>query len=119
MDEDKRLKGATGWQYRPRQKSAKLGDEVFSYLKQHHREFTKNAALVDAWEAVIPATLRPFCRLDKRVGNTLYLQAAPGPYMHHLQMLSTELLERIKQVAPRCGVQKIRVVPMQKDANGR
>ena len=119
MDEDKQLKGALGWQYRPKQKSTKLGDEVFSYLKKHNRMLMKNATIVDIWETVVPPTLKPFCRLDKRVGNTLYLQAAPGQYMHQAQMLSTELLERIKQLAPRCGVQKIRVVPIQNKANGQ
>ena len=118
MDEDKQLKGALSWQYRPKRKASPLGDEVVSYLKHRDRTFTKNATLVDIWETVVPPTLQPYCRLDKCVGNTLYLQAAPGPYMHQAQMLSTELLERIKQLAPRCGVQKIRVVPMQNKVNG-
>jgi len=112
MDEDKQLKGATGWQYRPRRTDSRLGNEVLSYLKQHDREFTKNAAIMDAWNSVVPPSLQPYCRLDKRAGNTLYLQAMPGPYMHQLQMLSGELLERIRQLAPRCGVQKIRIIPL-------
>ncbi|MEN8127576.1 MAG: DUF721 domain-containing protein [Planctomycetota bacterium] len=113
MDEDKQLKGALDWQYRPKRKASQLGDEVVSYLKRRDRALTKNAVLVDIWEMVVPPTLQPYCRLDKRAGNTLYLQAAPGPYMHQAQMLSSELLERIKQLAPRSGVQKIRVVPLQ------
>ena len=111
MDEDKRLKGALDWQYRPRRTDARLGDEVVSYLTQRDRAFTKNAAIVDIWKEVIPPTLQPFCRLDKRVGNALYLQAEPGPYMHQAQMLSGELLDRIRELAPRCGIQKIRIVP--------
>jgi hypothetical protein len=112
MDEEKRLKGASSWQYKPRHAESCLGDEVCSFLEQRNRAFTKNAAIVDIWEAVIPPTLQPFCRLDKRVGNTLYLQAEPGPYMHQAQMLSGELLERIKCGVPRCGIKKIRVVPI-------
>lgn len=115
MDEDKRLKSASGWQYKPRRTDSRLGDELVSYLTQRSRTWTKNAALVDIWEQVVPPTLQPFCRLDKRVGNTLYLQAEPGPYMYQAQMLSSELLNEIKQQAPRCGIQKIRVVPLQKN----
>lgn len=114
MDENKWLKSASGWQYRPRRTDARLGDELVSYITQRSRTWTKNAALVDIWERVVPPTLQPFCRLDKRVGNTLYLQAEPGPYMHQAQMLSSELLNEIKQQAPRCGIQKIRVTPLQK-----
>lgn len=111
MDEDKQLKSALRWQYQPRHTESCLGDEVFSYLKRRNRALLKNATLVDIWEAVVPPTLRPFLQLDKRTGNTLYLQAEPGPYMHQAQMLSGELLERIQTIAPRCGIQKIRVVP--------
>ena len=117
MDEEKQLKGALSWQYKPRRTESCLGDEVYSYLNRRHRAFTKNASIVDAWEAVVPPTLQPFCRLEKRVGNILYLQAEPGPYMHQAQMLAGELLERIKCSAPRCGIQKIRVVP--KRNNGK
>ncbi|MHC4237408.1 MAG: DciA family protein, partial [Planctomycetota bacterium] len=67
----------------------------------------------DAWEAVVPPTLKRFCRLDKRAGNTLFVQAQPGPYMHQLQMLSGELLEQIQRAAPRCGIRKIRVTVIQ------
>jgi hypothetical protein len=111
MDENRQLKGASNWQYRPKRTDARLGDEIVSYLTQRSRTLTKNAALVDVWERIVPPTLQPFCQLDKRVGNTLYLQAEPGPYMHQAQMLSKELLDEIKQQAPRCGIQKIRVVP--------
>lgn len=110
MDE-KQLKGALSWQYKPRPTESCLGDEVCSYLKNRAPAFTKNASIVDAWKSVVPPTLQPFCRLDRRAGNTLYLEAEPGPYMYQAQMLSGELLNRIKQLAPRCGVQKIRVVP--------
>ena len=119
MDEEKQLKGALDWQYKPKRTDARLGDEVVSYLTRRDRALTKNATLVDIWEHVVPPTLQPFCRLDKRVGNTLYLQAEPGPYMHQAQMLSSELLEQIKQHAPRCGVQKIRVVPKQENNGNR
>ena len=113
MDEDKQLKGASSWQYRPRRTDSRLGDEVASFLSQRGRTFTRNATLVDIWKRVIPPTLQPFCQLDKRVGNTLYLQAEPGPYMYQAQLLSKELLERIKQQAPRSGIQHIRVAPKQ------
>jgi len=115
MDEDKWLKSASRWQYKPKRTGSRLGDEVVSYLTQRTQTWTINAALVDIWKQVVPPTLQPFCRLDKRVGNTLYLQAEPGPYMYQAHMLSSALLNEIKQQSPRCGIQKIRVVPLQKN----
>lgn len=115
MDEDKQLKGASSWQYRPKRTDSQLGEEIASFLSQRERTFTRNATLVDIWKRVIPPTLQPFCQLDKRVGNTLYLQAEPGPYMYQARILSKELLEQIKRQAPRSGVQQIRVVAKQRN----
>jgi hypothetical protein len=115
MDEEKQLKSALDWQYKPRHTESLLGNEISSYLKKRHRTFVKNASIIDTWETFIPFAMRPFCQLEKCVGNTLYLQVQPGPYMHQAQMLSDELLEKINQRAPRCGIRKIKIVPMKKN----
>ena len=112
MDENKRLKSATDWQFRPKRTGSRLGDEIVVYLEKRSRMWTRNATVMDIWQQVVPSALQPFCRLDKRVGNTLYLQAAPGPYLYQVQNLSDELLDAIKQQAPRSGIQKIRVMPL-------
>ena len=39
MDEEKRLKGASSWQYKPRHTESCLGDEVCSFLEQRNRAF--------------------------------------------------------------------------------
>lgn len=114
-DEDNKLKGALHWQYRPRRTESSLGEEIVSYLKQRDQMLTKNAGVLDVWDEIIPPELAPHCCLDKRVGNTLYIQARPGAYMSRIQLLSGELLEKIRHFAPRCGIQKIRVIPLQKN----
>lgn len=111
MDEDNLLRGASSWQYKPRRTEHRLGEEIMSYLQQHSRGFEQNAALLEIWPQVIPAYLRDYCRPGKRAGNTLYVEVTPGPYMHQLQTISGEVLNNIKQLAPRCGVQKIRLLP--------
>ncbi|MCE5186443.1 MAG: DUF721 domain-containing protein [Planctomycetaceae bacterium] len=114
-NEDKYLRSATHWQQRPKNPDRKLGGEIFAYLQQRSDALEKNAALVEAWEAVVPAELSPYCRLDKRAGGVLYVQAMPGPYMYRVRVCSDELLERLKQAVPRCGINKIKVVPMEKE----
>jgi len=113
MDEDSQLRGATGWQYKPKRTDSRLGDEITSYLKQHLHAFEKNATIVDIWSQVIPPALRDYCRPDKRVGNTLYVQVMPGTYMYQMQTMAGEVLERMKQISPRCGIQKIKIIAMQ------
>ena len=113
MEEDNRLCGAASWQYKPKPTGSRLGNEITSYLKRHHRTLEKNAAVVDVWRQAVPELLRNHCKLDKRVGNTLYVQVVPGAYMHQMKMQAGEVLERIRQMAPRCGIQKIQMIPMQ------
>ena len=109
---EEQLRGAASWQFKPRQTGSRLGDEITSYLKQHHRTFEKNASIVDIWRQVVPESLQDYCRLDKRVGNTLYVQVMPGAYMHQMQMTAGEIVEKIKQLSPRCGIQKMRLMPI-------
>jgi hypothetical protein len=116
--EDLYLRGATGWQYRRKRTESGLGQEIFSYLQQHSKAFEKNAPLVDLWKTIVPAGLAPFCRLDKRVGNVLYVQAMPGPYMHQVKMHSAELLDSIRRAIPRSGICSIKVVPMEEMNKG-
>ncbi|MHC5082514.1 MAG: DciA family protein [Planctomycetota bacterium] len=116
QNEDDYLRGACSWQWKIKRKDSRLGAEIFSYMKRRDRSFEKNAIIVDVWESVIPPSLQPYCRLDKRVGNALYVQAMPGPYMHQLQMLSDQLLDRIHDLAPRSGIQKIRISPMDRQS---
>ncbi len=112
MEEDDLLRGAASWQYQRKDTSSRLGQEITSYLDRRNRDFIKNAAIVDAWQDVVPELMRPYCRLDKRDGNTLTVQVAPGPYMHQMQMQADEIIDRIKQAVPRCGIQKLRLIPM-------
>ena len=112
MSDDDILRGAASWQFKPKHTDLRLGDEITSYLKQHHRAFEKNAAIIDVWPQIVPELLQRHCRLDKRVGNTLYVQVMPGAYMHQIRMMTDEILEKMKQLAPRCGVRKIRIMPM-------
>lgn len=112
MNEDDLLKGASSWQWKRKQTHSRLGDEMSSYFTQRSRSFEKNSAIVDAWQRVVPPMLQDYCRLDKCEGNTLYVQVQAGPYMHQAQMVCSEWIDQIRQQCPRCGITKIRLMPM-------
>ncbi len=111
IDEEQLLRGAGSWQYRPPRIDRRLGEEIDAYFQQHSRTMEKNAALLDLWPQVVPPLLAEHCRPGKRVGTTLFVEVTPGPYMHQMQMLSGQVLEAIRALSPRCGIQKIRVTP--------
>ncbi|MHC4926502.1 MAG: DciA family protein [Planctomycetota bacterium] len=112
MKEDDLLKGASSWQWKVKPTSSRLGDELFSYFEQRSRTFEKNSAIIDAWQEIVPPAIQRVCMLDKCVGNTLYVQVMAGPYMHQVQMLTGEWIDRLRQRCPRCGITKIRLTPM-------
>lgn len=114
-NEDKLLKSSTQWQKKPRASEVRLGNEAASFLKRHHRQFAKNAALTDAWEEVLPAGLKPYCRLDSFQGGVLTVQAATGPYMHQLQLMQSELIAELARRCPRVPITKLHIHPMKVD----
>lgn len=111
-NEESYLRSATNWQHKSKSAEAGLGREIFSYLQQHNKAFEQNAVIVEAWKSIVPPGLEPYCRLDKRVGNVLYIQAQPGPYMYQAQVMAGELQESLRRAAPRCGICRIKVIPM-------
>lgn len=115
--QDALLKSATQWQAKPYSRCRRVGEEAELFLCRGQREYSKNALLVEAWNDLIPQGLKPYCRLDKRAGNVLTIQAAPGPYMHQIQMMQSELLAELHRQCPSVGIQKLRIIPL-KD-NGR
>jgi hypothetical protein len=111
VDEEKLLRGAGSWQYQPKPAERRLGEEIVSYLERHSRTFEKNASLLEIWEQALPPVLRGQCRPGKRTGNTLYVEVTPGVFMHEMQTRSGEVLEKLQQLSPRCGIRKIQIVP--------
>ncbi len=112
LKEDKLLRSAVQWQYRPRSYCCRADNEAAGFLARHKRRLQRNAALVDAWEAIVPPGLKPWCRLDSVAGQVLTIQAAPGPYMHQIQIMQYELLAELRRQCPAAGIRKLRVIPL-------
>lgn len=114
--QEKLLHSATQWQKKPYSRCRRLGEEAASFLQRNQKEYNKNADLVDVWETLIPQGLKPYCRLDRRTGNVLTIQAAPGPYMHQIQLMQNELLNELHRQCPRVGIQKLRIIPLKENS---
>ena len=109
-EEDRLLKSATQWQKKSPWRCCQVGDEAALFLSRGRREYSKNALLIEVWNDLIPQGLKPYCRLDKRVGNVLTIQAAPGPYLYQIVMMQNELLAELHRQCPSAGIQKLRII---------
>jgi len=116
LKQDRLLRSATQWQKKPAARCFRADQEATAFLQRRAAQLKRNALLVDAWEALIPPGLKPWCRLDSYAGHVLTIQAAPGPYMHQLQMMRNELLAELHRCCPTAAVRKLRIIPM-KDSN--
>lgn len=114
-NEDQLLQSATQWQKKSFMSCRRAGDEAAQFLRRNERDYNRNAALVDAWESIVPPGLKPWCRLDRRDGNVLTIQAAPGPYMYQITMMQDELLEELHRRCPGAGVQKLRIISLKEN----
>jgi hypothetical protein len=110
-DEEKLLQSAVKWQYKPRRTSEQLGGKTEAYLKRNERRFKKNTQIVDVWEGLLPEGLSEHCNISGISGQTLELEVDTGTYMHELKLMSSELVEHLRQTCPGCGIKKIKLRP--------
>ena len=108
--EDDLLRSATAWQWRKKNRTSQLGSQIQSFLNSHQKSFDQAACLIDAWEQMVPVGLKKYCRLDGFEQGELTVRAIPGPYMHQLKMVQSELVKELKKKCPRSGLRKIRLV---------
>ena len=111
MDQEKLLRSATGWQRRGRQTTSRAGLNANAYLQMKQRQLGKSTAVVDVWQEVLPPQFYEHCTLAKVTSDAIYVEVDPGPYMHEMQMLNTELVEHIRNRCPSSGIKKIILRP--------
>lgn len=111
FDEDRKLKGAVGWQKKPRPSGMGLGGEIQAYLTRRGKELSRNASLMDLWAGAIPGALAERCRPESIQSGTLRVEVEPGPWMHELRMMTRELLDYFQEHCPRNPVRRIVLVP--------
>ncbi len=110
MDDEERLLSIGARRSRAK-KTTRLGPSAQAYLDRRDARLKKNCSVVDIWHQVLPQELYDHCRLIGILGGTLRVEAEPGPYMHEMRMLSSELVEHLQNRCRRAGVKRIVLVP--------
>lgn len=110
FNEDHLLRGALGWQKSRRARTSRLGDSAKEYFGSRLGRLKKNAAVVDALDEVLDSQFGEHCRLRSISGGVVRLEVDPGPYMHEVRLMSSELIEVLRRECPRAGLRSIKVV---------
>ena len=74
------------------------------YLNKRTSSLSKNAAVVDIWQEILPEVFYEHCSLAGMSRGVLHIEVDPGPFMHELQVLSSEILSHLHS---RCGITDI------------
>ncbi len=106
-DDEKLLRSVGAWRKKPVNRTESAGLIAKSYLGGKSRELKRNATAVDAWQDILPAGFYEHCSLASISGGVMTLYVDPGPYMHELRLISSELLGHIQQRCPQAGIRKI------------
>ena len=89
----------------------KLGAQIDLYLNNKRAGLKKNTLVVDSWQEILPGELQNHCTLAGISRGTLLLEVDPGPYMHEMKIMNTELLNEIQDRCPGAGIKKINLRP--------
>lgn len=109
---DTLLRGAVGWQKRPADTAVAAGKAAADFLDARQRQWAKQIAVVDAWQAIAPPGLKDRCQLLDFRGRTLVIAAPPGPYRHQLEIVKTELVKQLQRLCPKAGVSRIEIITL-------
>ncbi len=116
-DQDQLLRSVHANQRKKKPPAAAIGKVLHGYLDRRTRQLKKNTDIVDIWKEAIPQQMYEHTRLVEIKAGMLTIETQPGPYMHEMQLMKTEL---IKYLQARCGLNKVKKIiirPASKPAN--
>ena len=62
-----------------------------------------------AWEQVLPPSLRDHCRIGGLRGGCLRIAVDGASYMYELQLCKTELLKELQRLCPGVGLHRMQI----------
>lgn len=115
QNEDELLAGATSWQRRRRETTSSIADSGHRYLGFNLRRLKQSAKIVDAWQELVPEEMAAHCSIRKIEGGVIEVEVAPGPYMHEMRLMSSELVSHLRDICGQGKITKIKLVAKDSD----
>lgn len=113
--ENRLLRGALEWRGKKRERTGRVGDIAKEYLGKRARRLKRNAEVVDALGEVLDSQFGEHCKLVSISGGVVRFEVEPGPYMHEMKLMSSELIEALKVKCPRAGLREIKIAAKNSD----
>ncbi len=110
VDEDALLKGAVSWQWRKRDTTSSIADSGHSYLGANLRRLKDSAKIVDAWQELLPDEMMEHCSISKIKNGVIEVEVDSGAFMHEMRLMSSELVEHLRDICGRGKIKKIKLV---------
>lgn len=108
LTDEERLLNAAAWTLPKKPgNTKKLGAQIELFLNEKQARLKKNAFVVDTWRQILPQEFQDHCSVIEISRGTLFLEAEPGPYMHEMKLMKTELLREIQNSCPAAGIRSI------------
>ncbi|MBE0535143.1 MAG: DUF721 domain-containing protein [Phycisphaerae bacterium] len=111
MDEDRFLRQAGRGKPMIRDTAQLLGANVQTYIKGRLGPLRRNAGVVDVWRQLLPNGLAAHCQISAIRGDVVEVEVDPGPYMHELRVLSTEIIDQLQRYCGRAQVRRLVLRP--------
>ena len=87
----------------------KLVDALGDFVERLAPVQARCDSLTQAWESVLPETMRSHCRIDSVTGGSLKVAVDGASYMYELQLCKAELLAELQRLCPRASLRRITV----------
>lgn len=87
----------------------KLVDALGDFVERLAPVQARCDSLTQAWESVLPETMRKHCRIDSVNGGCLKIAVDGASYMYELQLCKAELLAELQRLCPQASLRRIAV----------
>jgi predicted nucleic acid-binding Zn ribbon protein len=112
IDQDEQLRSVTFWKKPKKSSPALLGSFLEHYItEQASPKYRQFSAVEQAWLQVVPDDLAPHCKCDSVSAGQLRIIVDSPAYMYRLQIISTELIDKLGELCKRPTIRKLKLVP--------
>jgi hypothetical protein len=88
--------------------TVKLADAIKGIMDRRISPCQKRFAVVaEAWERILPQSLRSHCRMTDIAGGTIKVKVDSPVYLYELRLCEKPVLEQLQQDCPRAKIRKI------------
>lgn len=110
IDEDELLAGAVSWQWRRKETTSSIADSGHDYLGHNLRRLKESAKIVDAWQSLLSEDMIEHCDIKKIQNGIIEVEVDSGAYLHEMRLMSTELVEHLREICGRGKIKKIKLI---------